>query len=103
MIIRKNFNIYPALYEPTIKKINGVEEAVLIGTYDEELADEKVTLVLEGSAKIKVEQIFSSIQNGKYSIDPEAIPDEIIIRDIPRKGRQNKIDRAQLRQELSIK
>lgn len=101
MIIRKNFNIYPALYEPTIKKLIGIEEAVLIGTYNDEIADEKVTLVVEAKQDLSEKKIYSAIKNGKYSIDAEALPDEIIFRNIPRKGRQNKIDRERLRNELA--
>ena len=101
MIIRKNFNIYPALYEPTIKKIKGVREAVLIGTYNEDIADEKVSLVIEGASNLKENWLRGEISNGKYGIDPEALPDEIIFRDIPRKGRQNKIDREKLRIQIS--
>ena len=53
MIIRKNFNIYPGLYEPTINNIPGVEVAALIGTYDEKADDENVTLFIEANKIIK--------------------------------------------------
>ena len=92
MIIRKNFNIYPALYEDTIKKIPGVEEAAFVGIYDESLHDEKVYLAVETNHK-HVDQIRKALTYGQYSIDKEALPDTIITMQIPRKGRQNKLDR----------
>jgi hypothetical protein len=36
------------------------------------------------------------ISKGEYSIDKEALPDYIIFKDIPRKGRQSKIDKSAL-------
>ena len=101
MIIRRNFNLYPALYESTIEKIEGISRAVFIGVYREELADEKVYLLIEGAPFLKADQIKSQLQKGSYCIDKEAWPDEIILRTIPRKGRQQKVDRHGLRKEIS--
>jgi acyl-CoA synthetase (AMP-forming)/AMP-acid ligase II len=92
MIIRGNFNIYPALYEDTIKKIPGVEEAAFVGIYDAAIHDEKVYLAVETNKK-PIDQIRQALMVGKYSIDKEALPDVIISMKIPRKGRQNKLDR----------
>ncbi len=100
MIIRRNFNLYPALYEPTIKKIAGVDEAVLIGRYSEELADEEVFLIIESANKMRTENIRKQIEVGEFSIDKEAWPDHILFRKIPRKGRQQKIDRKGLVSDL---
>ena len=93
MIIRRNMNIYPALYENTIKHIEGIDEAAMIGIYDETLHDEKVYLAVEGN-DINIHAIKKQLLNGIHSIDKEALPDEIFKMTIPRKGRQNKIDRA---------
>lgn len=101
MIIRRNFNLYPALYESTIKKIPGIEEAVLVGIYNEVAADEEVILAIESDEKISVKQIRKKLERGAYSIDREAWPDQILFRPIPRKGRQQKIDRQLLVQEIS--
>jgi acyl-CoA synthetase (AMP-forming)/AMP-acid ligase II len=92
MIIRRNMNIYPALYENTIKNMEGVEEAAIVGVYDDTLQDEKVYLALEGSS-LNVSRIQSQLRSGRHSIDKEALPDHIFQMIIPRKGRQNKIDR----------
>lgn len=100
MIIRRNFNLYPALYEPTVKKIENIEEAVLIGRYNENIADEEVILVLESPVQLDVKQIEKALQQGEFSIDKEAWPDRIIQMDIPRSGRQRKVNRNALRQLL---
>lgn len=93
MIIRRNFNIYPALYEDTIKKIRGIEEAALVGLYDEDIHDEKVYLAIE-TRQSGPDNIKQLLTDGEYSIDKHALPDRIFKMAIPRKGRQNKIDRA---------
>lgn len=98
MIIKKNFNIYPALYEPTIKSIPGISEAVIIGKYIEKIADEKIYLIIESDRKISKKYIMTQLTNGKYKIDKEALPDEILFTKIPRKGRQQKIDRIAIRE-----
>ena len=100
MVIRKNFNLYPALYEPTIKRIKGVKEAVIIGVYDEAAADERVILVIEEEQKLSEKTIRSQLTSGKYSIDKEALPDEIHFMPIPRSGRQQKINRKELRERF---
>lgn len=100
MIIRRNFNLYPALYEPTIKKIKGIREAVLVGKYEEDLADEKVILAVEKTNGLTKKSLMKKLQTGAFSIDKEAWPDEIIFMKIPRKGRQSKIDRVAIRSLL---
>ncbi len=101
MIIRKNFNIYPALYEPTIKEIPNVEEAVLIGTYSDKIDDEYVTLFIESKQTYSAEKIMEYLTRGKYAIDREALPDLVRFISIPRKGRQQKIDRSILRRQYT--
>ena len=95
MIIRRNMNIYPALYENTIKNIKGIEEAAMVGIYDEHIQDEKVYLAVEGM-DLNMRQIQHELDHGKYCIDREALPDFIFNMIIPRKGRQNKIDRVSI-------
>lgn len=100
MLIRRNFNIYPGLYEPTINKIPGIVEAVLIGVYDKKTADETVYLIVESDNKINENDLKTLLLSGMYSIDKEAIPDKIIFQKLLRLGRQNKIDRKKIRIEL---
>lgn len=100
MLIRGNFNIYPGLYEPTINKIPGITEAVIIGVYNDQMADESVYLVIEAEEQISEEKVMKLLESGPYSIDKEALPDKIIFRKLLRMGRQNKVDRNKMRLEL---
>lgn len=102
MLIRGNFNIYPGLYETTINKIPGISEAVMIGLFDDHLADEKVFLVVESEKQLREADVMRMLKSGTYSIDKEALPDRIIFSKIPRFGRQNKIDRNKLRKQLEL-
>ena len=101
MIIRRNTNIYPALYEDVVKQITGVDEAAFVGIYNNEKEDEDVILVLETSIQMSKELIIKKLTTGPFAIDPDAMPDKIFFMDIPRKGRQNKIDRNKLRKLIT--
>ena len=100
MIIRRDTNIYPAIYEKTIKNIPDVSEAVLVGIYSEQKHDEEVFLVVE-SEKYSEAELLKLLKSGKYSIDKEALPDKIVFMKIPLSGRQNKVDRKKIREELA--
>ncbi len=100
MIIRRNFNIYPALYEPTINTIEGIDEAVLVGVYDDMMQDERVYLIVEGSPDLSATRIMNLLRSGPYAIDQEALPDSILFQTLPRSGRQHKVDKMALRQLL---
>ncbi|HRN56002.1 MAG TPA: class I adenylate-forming enzyme family protein [Agriterribacter sp.] len=101
MVIRGNFNIYPGLYEPTINKIKGVKEAVMIGVYNIEKADEEIVLVIDSEIKMNSSAIMRQLSSGKYSIDKAAIPDKIVFMKIPHSGRQNKVNRTLLANQLN--
>ncbi len=92
MIIRKEYNIYPGLYEPIINSIPGIEQAVMIGKYNDKIADEEIYLIVQTSKKMSSKMILGYLHSDKYGIDTAAIPDYIIFSKIPRKGRQQKID-----------
>ena len=96
MIIRGNTNIYPALYETTIKKIEGIDEAAMVGIYNEQKQDEEVYLAVEGKESLSEKAILEQLAYGTFQIDTEALPDKVVFMQIPRKGRQNKIDRAEI-------
>lgn len=102
MIIRKDFNIYPALYEDTIRNIPGIDEVALCGVYDETIQDERVFLVWEGG-NISDEEIKKKLLSGPYSIDKHALPDIIVKMPLPRTGRHQKIDKKLLREHLKTK
>lgn len=96
MIIRRNFNVYAGLYEPTINKINGITEVAMIGFYNSEIVDEEIILLVESENAMNANDILSKLKTGIYSIDKEALPDKIIFMKLPRSGRQNKVNRKAL-------
>lgn len=97
MIIRRNFNLYPGLYEPTINRIPGVTESAFIGIYDPVQCDETVVLVVETHQHLREAALRRALEFGPYSIDREAWPDRIVFATLPRKGRQSKVDKQALR------
>ena len=102
MIIRRGFNLYPGLYEPTLSRLPGVREAVLIGVYDEARHDEAVYLVLETGRPYPPAALRAALQSGPLSIDKEAWPDYVVqLAALPRTGRQQKTDRRALRDLLA--
>lgn len=97
MILRKDYNVYPSLYEWIINSIPWVIESALIWIFDEKLQDEKIILYLEWK-KLDKDFIYKKLKYWKFSIDKFALPDGIIfLEKIPRKWRQNKIDKNYLR------
>ncbi|MEO6038582.1 MAG: class I adenylate-forming enzyme family protein [Saprospiraceae bacterium] len=100
MIIRRNFNLYPGLYEPTINRIPGVTESAFVGVFDEKKQDEKVALFVETYTPVTEAALRRALESGTYSIDREALPDRIIFAKLPRSGRQNKVDKGALREQL---
>ncbi|TNE52926.1 MAG: long-chain fatty acid--CoA ligase [Bacteroidetes bacterium] len=103
MIIRRNFNLYPGLYEPTINRISGVTECAFIGVYDEKKQDECVVLFVETYAPLTEPALRRALESGACSIDQEAWPDYIYFEKLPRSGRQSKVDKATLRKRFSEK
>jgi len=98
MILRKDYNIYPSLYEPIINSIPWVVESALVGVFDKSEEDEKIILFLEVQNRVYTEnKYFKYLKTWKYAIDTFALPDEIIFCTLPRKWRQNKIDKQYLR------
>ena len=61
---------------------------------------EEVVLVVEKEAEITHKRIQKQLEYGKHSIDKEARPDRIVFKRLPRKGRQQKIDRNQIKETL---
>jgi acyl-CoA synthetase (AMP-forming)/AMP-acid ligase II len=100
MIIRRNFNLYPGLYEPTIHRIPGVVDCAMVGFWSEAKQDEEVVLVLEVELHFAKEKLDGQLRHGQFSIDAEALPDRIVFMPLPRSGRQQKVDRRALRAAL---
>ena len=103
MIIRRDVNIYPALYESTIEKISGIRGCALVGVFDEAIQDEKVFLFIEPedgySPDTVLQNTKSELEGGRHAIDRGALPDFYTIHTLPRIGRQRKIDKNALREE----
>ncbi|MEK6780123.1 MAG: class I adenylate-forming enzyme family protein [Bacteroidota bacterium] len=99
MIIRKNLNIYPGIYEFIVRLIDGVDDCAMIGVWNELKEDEDVYLVIE-SKYLTAEKIKRSLTSGETAIDIQALPDYIILKKLHRGGRQNKIDKKRLRREF---
>ncbi|MEL6310067.1 MAG: class I adenylate-forming enzyme family protein, partial [Chloroflexota bacterium] len=95
MIIRGNYNIYPLLFEPTIRQIQGVADCAMVGVYNPDKADEEIILFVD--AQIAEDDLRTALLTGEYSINQYAQPDYIMYEQIPRSGRSNKIDRLALR------
>jgi len=101
MIIKKEYNIYPWIYEPIISKIPWVLACAMIWIYDKKINDEKIILFVEIwnlHKKFDEKYIMSKLRYSDFSIDKFAIPNKIIFCKIPRIGRQEKIDKNKLRE-----
>ncbi len=103
MIIRRNFNLYPGLYEPTINRIPGVTECAFAGAFAAEKQDEVVALFVETHRAVSEKALRKALEFGPYSIDREALPDLIVFGKLPRAGRQSKVDKQELRKQLTLK
>lgn len=92
MLIRDRTNIYPALYEPLISTLPGVDDAYIVGVPDD-IGDDRVVLAL-----VCDEHELGAIERALPGlIDHGALPDAVIaITEVPRSGRQSKPDRAAL-------
>lgn len=99
MIIRKNFNIYPAIYETIIRHHEGVVDCAMVGIYNDSKADEEVYLVVE-SKSTKKGKLIRNLEFGPLAVPREAWPDKIVYMPVPRSGRHRKIDKKRLRDLL---
>lgn len=91
MFIRGTTNVYPALYEPVISGLPGVDEAALVGVPNE-IGDDRIVLAYTGAA---TEQAVTTALPGL--IDAAVLPDHVVrLPELPRAGRSRKLDRAGL-------
>jgi len=85
MILRRAVNLYPGVLEPLV---HGPEEVALVGVYDHNAEDERVVLCYVGDAPTDLSQL-----------GEDAAPDHLFsLPELPRSGRQNKVDKSALRQ-----
>jgi len=101
MIIRGEYNIYPALYEAAFERLPGVRRCAMIGIPDEAAADERVVVVVEPDTEVdprKLErEVRDGLRRGLIDIDRFAHPDHVLALEMPEAGRSSKVDKAALR------
>ena len=104
MIIKGHHNIYPTIFEPVIRKIDGVKNCALVGMYDHAKQNERVILVIETVSSVNEKKfrefLIKELANGAQSIDMYAQPDSIVFMQIPVSGRSCKVDRVLLSQKI---
>ena len=93
MLIRRDQNIYPSLYEPAITVIHGVADAAIVGVPDE-YGDDVVYLFIVPEPGHDTEAVrLRVIREAPGHMDAEAIPDHVIaIPAMPVTGRARKRD-----------
>jgi acyl-CoA synthetase (AMP-forming)/AMP-acid ligase II len=95
MIIRREENIYPGLYEPRIAALPGVADALLVGLADPATGDEEVVLALVLEAGARLDAVSARLPE---VIGRAAFPDRVVaVPAVPRSGRTHKPDREALR------
>lgn len=95
MFIRGTTNVYPALYEPVIAGLPGVDEAAMVGIPDR-FGDDAIVLAFTGTA---TEDAVAAALPGL--IDAAVLPDRVVRVDaFPTAGRSRKLDRAELARRL---
>jgi acyl-CoA synthetase (AMP-forming)/AMP-acid ligase II len=101
MIIKNGVNIYPGIFEKTIRSIPGVVNVAMVGKYNDQKEDEEVFLFIEKNKNISINDILNKLKTGEYSIDSYALPDNILfISELPYGGRSKKVDKKYLRDSL---
>ena len=105
MIIRGRDNIYPSLVESVVESIPGVRRSCLCGYYDEARADERLVLVLEPAAGENQSRLIRRVRNaivaGPSRIDANALPDDVVVMQLPVDARSRKTDRAAVSHRLA--
>ena len=103
MIIRRNSNIYPSIFESTISNIKGVKNCAMVGIYNNDLADEKIYLAIEKDIALQEnnktfeKRILTELSTGEFTIDKTALPDKIIIMNLPLSGKTQKINKSKIK------
>ena len=101
MIIRRGVNIYPGLLEPTLLSASreaglGLRDCAVVGVWNDARQDEEVLLFVVPEADTSVS--VDAVQRvAATCLGAESAPDRVlVIEEMPRTGRQHKIDRRAL-------
>jgi hypothetical protein len=62
-----------------------------------------VYLIVEGADFLNKKDLLNQLKTGIYSIDNEAMPDDILFMQLPRSGRQHKVNKAVIRDIIKLK
>ncbi len=79
----------------------------MVGIYNNELEDEKIYLAIEKNIdakeddKVFEKRIFNELSKGENTIDKTALPDKIIIMNLPLGGRTQKIDKNKIKDYIT--
>lgn len=105
MIIRGTLNIYPGLYEPRLRALPGVGEALLVGVPVPD-GDERVVLVVVSDESEPVDEVVAGVGTLLARavearlpgvLDHGALPDLVVeVSHVPLAGRSRKPDRRSL-------
>jgi len=107
MIIRNAVNIYPLSFEPAIRALRGADgrtllrECALVGLWNPDRQDEDVVLCLEPARGVRLDmaQMKRRIEE---ICGTDAKPDRyLVVEPIPVTGRQNKVDKQELRRRCA--
>ena len=94
MVIRGDLNIYPALIEPVIDRIEGVRRSSVVGLYWERNADEIVVVAVEpepaADAHALERRVRRELRGGRHAIGRAAQPDHIVVMELPERGRRGR-------------
>lgn len=103
MIIRRGVNIYPGLLEPPLLSASreaglGLRDCAVVGVWNDAKQDEEVLLFVVPGADTSVS--VDAVQRAAVTcFGAESAPDRVlVIEEMPRTGRQHKIDRRALRE-----
>ncbi len=103
MVIRRGINIYPGLLESPLLSASreaglGLRECAVVGVWNDAKQDEEVLLFVVPEADTSVS--VDAVQRvAATCFGAESAPDRVlVIPEIPRIGRQHKIDRRALRE-----
>jgi acyl-CoA synthetase (AMP-forming)/AMP-acid ligase II len=102
MIIRRGVNIYPPTLEATLRGVSDdrgrlLRECALVGVWNEETQDEEVVLFVEPAPGRRIELDVVARRAGALA-GPDGAPDHVLLAaPMPVTGRQNKVDKANLR------
>lgn len=100
MLIRREHNIYPSLYEESLSTIPGIDACAMVSVVTDDATDEKIVLAVQprvGEERDALrKRIERAMEDGSCPIDRFALPDHIVFCTLPHGGRSNKLDRGRL-------